>query len=697
MKSRQSNTNNLSLSSSIYELAPTKRIPKNLENIYTAGIETIQDLLWVMPLRVQEAPKLANFSMAKENKLFYGSGKIIKFKAQPLFFRRSRSKVMLSNITILVQDHQSSELMTLRWFNAYPNQKKMLEVMDTISFLGMVTEFKGSLQIVNPRINPTDLADDKMLIEYPTINKVSGTFIQKYVSAIPYSIWENLAETLPEDVLKQRNLMGIQETFKRLHGKIYSNQTELDSATNRLIYEEFFQDQLKIIARRSISEKRVAPVITDHSDELTKLSKQFPYELTADQKNVLDDIKADLQKGHPMMRIVQGDVGCGKTTVAVLAAALVNTNDFQAALMCPTEALALQHYETFTSVLGDAGVGLLLGSTKAAERRVINKKLLNGEIKILIGTHSLIQDSVEFKNLGLAIIDEQHKFGVAQRLKLIAKGNGVHCLIMTATPIPRTLQLAQYGDLDISTIKTIPSGRKGIKTRIVKLENYQKYLSFIKTRLTLNEQVYVVTPAIEESETLDIKNVNERLEQYKKYFADYNVAALHGKLKPAEKASILKDFTDGKINILISTSVIEVGINVPNATVMSIYNPERFGLSSLHQLRGRVGRGNKPGFCFLNLDRRVSTEIMQRLKVVEGSTDGFVIAEADLRNRGEGDLFGLEQSGAVTTKKFANIAIHLPIFQQAYEDVKMMMEQTPQVINPLIMTYQNDYQVTSTI
>jgi ATP-dependent DNA helicase RecG len=700
MKSKASSTNkHLTLKSSSLELAATKRIPKTLQSLYDAGLTTIEDLLWILPLRIQPAPKLESFKTMTLDQLFLGSGKILSVKAQPLFFRKSRSKVMLSNITATVQDTKSPNIITLKWFNAYPNQKKLVETLETFNFMGVITEYRGSFQIINPKINPDNISGEGMIIEYPTINKVSGAQIEKYISKIPYSVWNDAVETLPDETIKARNLPSLSKTFQVLHGKVQSTAEEITQAKNRLVYEEFFHDQLKIIARRNISEHTESFTLVDSQNMFEKVSSHLPYELTTDQRTVIGEIKDDLTQGHPMMRIVQGDVGCGKTTVAIIACALFVKESYQAALMCPTEALAKQHLKSFFFLeeVFNIKVELLLGSHKASEKKKIYERLESGDIDILVGTHSLIQENVVFKKLGLAIIDEQHKFGVAQRQKLIKKGKGTHCLIMTATPIPRTLQLAQFGDLNISTIKSIPSGRKGIKTRVIKPDKYENYLSFIKTRVSIGEQVYVVVPAIEESETLDIKNVDERLKQYKMYFPDFTIEALHGKLKPDEKTKILNDFNEGKIQILISTSVIEVGINVPNATVMSIYNPERFGLSSLHQLRGRVGRGSKPGFCFLNLDRQVSSEIMKRLKVVESSTDGFVIAEADLRNRGEGDLFGFEQSGAISTKKVANISLHLDIFQQAYEDVKSILNKKPQVIQPIINKYQQDINITSTI
>jgi len=402
-----------------------------------------------------------------------------------------------------------------------------------------------------------------------------------------------------------------------------------------------------------------------------------------------------------MMRLIQGDVGCGKTTIAMLAAMIVIENKAQVALMCPTEALASQHFisskELFDSSLYN--VRLLLGSTPSKEKKIIQKDLEEGKIDFIIGTHSLIQETIRFKELGLAIIDEQHKFGVDQRIRLTSKTTGAHCLIMSATPIPRSLSLTQYGDLDISTIKVMPSGRKGHKTRIVTVDKYQQFLSFIKTRLTLKEQVYIVVPAINESDEIeqDFHNLVNILNQFKKYFPEYVVEGLHGQMKSEDKSIMFQAFKDHKVDILVSTSVIEVGINVLNATVMAIMNPERFGLSSLHQLRGRVGRGDKPGFCFLVNDKSVSNLSMERLKVIENNTDGFKIAEEDLKIRGEGDLFGTDQSGSMAQKRLANIILHADVLSEAREDAYQLIHNKDPDIEKLLIKYADDERIFTTV
>ena len=443
--------------------------------------------------------------------------------------------------------------------------------------------------------------------------------------------------------------------------------------------------------------KSLAAKVFNDEQAVADLISSLPYQLTADQVGVWSELIEDFESGHPMMRMIQGDVGCGKTTIALMASLLIAKSGSQVALMCPTESLANQHYETFKENIHDFEIELLVGSTKPKEKKAIYNRLRDGELKIVIGTHALIQDAVEFSDLQLAIIDEQHKFGVDQRLKLTRKGKATHNLILTATPIPRTLQLAQYGDLDISSIKTMPAGRKGIKTRIVKPDTYEKYLSFIKTRLTMGEQIYIVAPAIEESETLNIQNVNEIEKEYQKYFPEYSIKALHGKLKSDEKAKVLQEFKSNKVQMIISTTVIEVGINNPNATVMSIYNPDRFGLSSLHQLRGRVGRGEKVGFCFLVMKDKPSQDSVDRLKILEKTNDGFEIAQADLENRGEGDLFGTDQSGNISSKKVASIFEHFDLFNQVNKDIQALIAQNNPIIDEYVKSMKQNTKITTTI
>jgi ATP-dependent DNA helicase RecG len=696
MRSKTSPTPSLTWSSPLSDLLKSKKPSPTLEKLEAGGVSKLSDLLWLLPLRIYPMPKELPFRDAHLGAPFRGRGKIIHTEIRPAFGRRGKGNILLYNGFVIVRDTHSSETLSLRWFNLYPNQKKQIEALDEIQFLGEPQEYKAQKQIINPQISsPNDAESAGYIAEYPTINKVSGTHIRKLINLIPSELWEEIPQTLPE--LGYNKDYSLSEAFKTIHGQIPVERFSpplKGQAIERLIYEEFLIDQVKIHVRRKLTKRKIAKKYSIKSSVVKSITGALPFSLTQDQEKVLDDIQKDLNSGHPMMRMVQGDVGSGKTIVAYLASRVIMDNGSQVAFMCPTETLATQHFQTFQELCPEIPMDLLLGSTKAKEKKAILARLLSGDTRLVIGTHSLFQDSVLFKDLGLAIIDEQHKFGVDQRLRLVGKGEATHSLIMTATPIPRTLSLAQYGDLDLSFIRMMPAGRKGIKTRITEPVNYGKYVNFVKGRLRLGEQAYFVFPAIDESEVLDLQNVKTSLEKYRKTFPEFRVEALHGQLKHDDKQSVVDEFKAGKTQILISTSVIEVGINISNATIMSIYNPERFGLSSLHQLRGRVGRGDKPGFCFLVLDKEIGPEGMERLKVVEDNIDGFIIAEEDLKFRGEGDLFGVDQSGSTTSKKLANFITHSHILEKVVRDLEALEKSSPNLLAPLIKKYSQDERIT---
>ena len=710
MKSNRLNSstkNELTWSSPLVDLAG-KAQSKTLEKLGEVGVHTLQDLLWIFPLRVIELPPLRSFDYIEEGRMFIGRAKILNVQAKPNFRIRGRGKALLYNIMVHVQDALSDKILTLKWFNSYGSITSKISKCTFIEFMGEASVFNGQAQFANPEFYPIEKLDEPSLfitvnkelkIQYPTVNTIPNVQIKKLFDKIPSALWNSIEETLPEKILTKYQFLPLKDSFKVIHAKIKPN-TDLEKKTDdRLIYEEFFEDQLKIYLRRQYLKKPKAKNYNVSDSLFNQMAGLYPYELTNDQKKSLQDIRKDFELEHPLMRLVQGDVGCGKTTVAMISAMMVIHHRDQVALMCPTEALAMQHFESAKELFQktDMRIGLLLGSTSAKEKKLIQKKCADGEIDFIIGTHSLIQEAVSFKKLGLAIIDEQHKFGVDQRILLTNKSQGTHCLIMSATPIPRSLSLTQYGDLDISTIRTMPSGRKGHKTRIVTEETYPQYLNFLKTRLDLKEQIYVVVPAINESEEQTFHNLNDTLELYRKYFPDQSVVGLHGQMKSDEKAKVFNDFKNHKINVLVSTSVIEVGINVLNATVMSIISPERFGLSSLHQLRGRVGRGDKPGFCFLVNDKKISSLSQERLKVIEGNTDGFKIAEEDLKLRGEGDLFGTNQSGSQAQKRLANVVLHADILYQAREDALELISQNDPTISQLLHKFSQDPRVFTTV
>jgi len=687
--------------SSITDLYRSKP-PNSVVLLQAAGIVSLNDLLWILPKKISKVPAAQPFSLSNQHEIFHGKAMLVDIRSTPGFQARGKRKIFLQNITVTAKDFYSDAIISLKWFNAYPATKKKLELLKEFSFIGELSVFNGAKQMINPKIIESSeaLINNEFLIQYPAINTVKGANIQKIINKIPADLWDKIPETLPRKILVKRNFLSLTNSFKTLHGKKTDWEKEdLKLAKFRLIYEEFFYEQLKIFLRRKDHQGIPGIKINITAKEIEFFSQYLPFSLTTDQSKVLTDISNDFNSGKMMMRLIQGDVGCGKTAIALISALLVISKGHQVAMMCPTEALAIQHYEFTKSLLEmkKIKIALLLGSTKTNSKRQTEQALKTGEINFIIGTHSLIQENIAFKMLGLAIIDEQHKFGVQQRASLVHKNPGMHCLIMTATPIPRSLSLTQYGDLNISVIKEMPKGRKGNKTKIVTVENFPKFLSFLKTRLTMGEQAYVVVPAINESETLEMYDIERVKKFFEKSYPQFRVKELHGQLKPDEKQAVFLDFANHEIDILISTSVIEVGINVVNATIIAIMSPERFGLSSLHQLRGRVGRGNKPGFCFLVNDSKISTDSLQRLKVIEKTNDGFLIAEQDLKIRGQGDLFGTTQSGSIHQKRLANIVLHQNQLLMAKEDVEEQIAFNQPEINHLLKKLSKNPQIFTTI
>ncbi len=685
-----------------------KNQKKTLDKLAQAGIATLNDLIWIFPNRIIELPKLSSFEHIHVDEFFLGRAQVISVQGRPNFWAKGKRKAMLYNVNVNVKDVLSDRYLTLKWFNCYSSVYQKLNQIKFIEFFGVATLYNGQFQFTNPEYHSLETKDDEskfqninndLKINYPTISTVPGANLKKLIDKIPNKMWDELKESLPSVLLRKYQFLNISDSLKVIHGKIKPSDELNNKTEQRLIYEEFFIDQIKIYLRRKYFKKPSASNFEISKENLQKILKYFPYNLTGDQLGSVEEILKDLKSGHPMMRLIQGDVGCGKTWIAFIAALVVMKNEGQVAIMCPTEALALQHFENLKELGIDKkfNISLLLGSDSAKNKKMKREALESGETNLIIGTHSLIQDQVLFKNLQLVVVDEQHKFGVDQRIKLSTKTPNAHCLIMSATPIPRSLSLTRYGDLDISIIKSMPTTRKGYKTRIVNNETFSQYLSFIKTRLSMNEQVYIVVPAIEDNPEQDFHNLETTLASYKKYFPDYRIAQLHGQMKPEEKANTFLNFKSKKIDILIATSVIEVGINVPNATVIAILNPERFGLSSLHQLRGRVGRGEKPGFCFLVNDKEISETSKERLKVIEGNSDGFKIAEEDLRLRGEGDIFGIHQSGGTSGRRFSNIIEHSSILEQARADFFDLIDKNDPELSSYIDKFSNDSRIFHTV
>ena len=528
----------------------------------------------------------------------------------------------------------------------------------------------GSMQMNTPQIE--NLGDggepDRGIVPiYALVDGVSQFVVRSSVRNW-FAANHELPEILPAEVREAHQYITRYDAFKMMHFPDSSERYE--EARHQLAYEELFVMQSGLALLRNKEQCHKGPKMGPNGDLMAQCIENLPFSLTGDQQRALDDIRIDMEDERPMQRLLQGDVGSGKTVVATLSLLKAIENGYQGALMAPTEILAAQHYEGITEVCCNLGITieLLTGSTTRKEKERIYEGLADGSINMIIGTHALIQEGVNFHNLGLVIIDEQHRFGVEQRARLQQKGTYPHVLIMTATPIPRTMTLSVYGDLAVSLIKEMPPGRKPVKTYVVDSSYKERLRTFFGKEMAEGRQVYVVCPLVEESEKLDLQAAEELYLELKEYFYKaYEVGLVHGRMKPSEKDEVMNAFHRGEISLLVSTTVIEVGVNVPNATIMCIEGAERFGLSQLHQLRGRVGRGSHQSYCILVSDSKNDVS-QERLKLMEHTQDGFELAEQDLLLRGSGQLFGLAQSG-LPDLRVANIIKDIEILVQARKDV----------------------------
>jgi len=589
----------------------------------------------------------------------------------------------------------SGALLEVVWFKGISWLKKSLKPNTEYVLFGKPTAFKGKLQMTHPEI---ELAADfskplKGGLEgvYTTTEKLKARKIDSRVirklmeTALPLVLTE-VEEVLPGYMRKRQELLPRKQALKGIH--FPADETELNASIQTLKFEELFFVQLRLMRLKVLRNETIKgyPFSAVGEQFNTFYNEHLPFPLTGAQKRVIKEIRKDIGSGLQMNRLLQGDVGSGKTIVALLCAFIAIDNGFQTTIMAPTEILAQQHFETIQELVADmpTRVSLLTGSSKTAFRKELHTHLQNGQIDILIGTHALLEDKVKYHNLGLAIIDEQHRFGVAQRSKLWKKNaRPPHVLVMTATPIPRTLAMTVYGDLDVSVIDELPPGRKPIKTVHRWDKDRLRVFGFMKEEIAKGRQVYVVYPLIEESETLDYKDLMDGYESVCRAFPrpEYQVAIVHGKMKPEDKDYEMKRFAEGKCQIMVATTVIEVGVNVPNASVMIIESAERFGLSQLHQLRGRVGRGAEQSFCILMTGNKLSTDGRTRMRTMVETNDGFRISEVDLQLRGPGDLMGTQQSGALDFS-IADIVKDTSLLEKAREEAKYIYENDPQIDHP---------------
>jgi len=673
--------------------------PKRAELLGTElGIATVGDLLHLYPFRYIDRSSIQLIANVHPDQAY------VQVRATVLkvrIFAKNGAELpadklkynMASRLSVLVAD-QSGE-MEMVFFKGIKWQHSRLLPGSSFIFFGKPALFNGRLNMVHPEVDAPDSQTAGVLTGvYTSTEKlknsgITGKVMLKMVGAALEGVLPGLQETLPEYVLREKGLVPLGFALRQIH--FPQDQDALAKATYRLKFEELFLLQLSLLKQkyiRSRSEKGLAMPLV--GEAFNACYNALPYALTGAQKRVIREIREDMRSGHQMNRLLQGDVGSGKTMVAVLSALIAVGNGYQACLMAPTEVLAQQHFANVTKYLKPTGVkcALLTGTTTAAARREIHAGLQDGSIGIIIGTHALIEDSVQFRALGLAVVDEQHRFGVEQRARLWNKGSGgipPHVLVMTATPIPRTLAMTLYGDLDVSVIDEMPPGRKPVQTLCVGENKRHAMHNFIRDQIALGRQAFIVYPLIFESEKLDYKNLELGYEEIVKAFPlpQYKVAIVHGQQSAQEKEFNMSAFVAGRAQILVSTTVIEVGVDVPNASVMVIESAERFGLSQLHQLRGRVGRGAEKSFCILMRGQKVSKESQKRLDLLCATENGFELAEQDMKMRGPGDLEGTMQSGLPVSLNIASLAKDGLILSDARGYAQHILDQDPALEKPV--------------
>ena len=661
-------------------VGPTKKQILNKE----LGIKTIGDMLEYYPYKYVDRSHVYTISSLTQDMSFVQiKGRILSFETFPMGIKKKRLVAHFGDGTGVVD---------LVWFSGTQYVTKNFKVgVDYIVF-GKPGIFGGRFQFTHPEIEKTEnlqLSQMGMQPYYVTTEKMKNAGLtsrsMEKIAKAMLTKMPTLPETLPDYITTPLHLVSRDTAMRNVHYP--KSQQEMQKARERLKFEELFYVQLNIL-RYTANHRRkyrgyMLPRVGEHFKAF--FSKNLKFELTGAQKRVMHEIQADMNTGRQMNRLVQGDVGSGKTLVALMAMLIAVDNGFQTCLMAPTEILAEQHLATIQEFLKglDVKVELLTGIVKGKKRKEVLQQLVTGEIDILVGTHALIEETVQFKNIGLAVVDEQHRFGVAQRAKLWAKNeNPPHILVMTATPIPRTLAMTIYGDLDVSVIDELPPGRKPIRT-LHKYDNQTTSLfNGIRQQISIGRQVYIVYPLITESEKIDLKNLEEGYEYLQKIFPEYKMSKVHGRMKPADKEVEMQKFASGETQILVATTVIEVGVNVPNASVMVIMDAQRFGLSQLHQLRGRVGRGADQSYCILVTGHELAQETRKRMEIMTETNDGFRIAEADLKLRGPGDLEGTQQSGLAFDLKIADIARDGQLVQLARDEAQKIIDDDPECNSP---------------
>ena len=648
------------------------------------NIFSLRDLLYYFPYKYVDRSRLYYIHEIDGNMPY------IQLKGQILSFEtigEGRQRRLVAHFS------DGTGVVDLVWFQGIKYLMGRYKAHEEYIVFGKPTVFNGRVNMAHPDIDPAkDLTLSTMGLQpyYNTTEKMKRAGLNSHalekLMANAFALLQGeMPETLSPRIVEEHHLMSLDEALRNIH--FPQNPDRLRKAQYRLKFEELFYIQLNILRYTKDRQRKFRGLYFGKVGEVfnTFYSQNLPFQLTGAQKRVIKEIRKDMGSGRQMNRLLQGDVGSGKTLVALMSMLIALDNGYQACMMAPTEILAVQHFETIRQMLFgmNVRVELLMGSVKGKKREEILKGLLTGEVQILIGTHAVLEDTVNFSSLGMVVIDEQHRFGVAQRAKLWAKNAcPPHVLVMTATPIPRTLAMTLYGDLDVSVIDELPPGRKPIQT-IHQFDNRRPSLyAGIRKQIEEGRQVYIVYPLIKESEKMDIKNLEEGYEHICAEFPDCKVSKVHGQMKPAEKDAEMQRFVNAETQIMVATTVIEVGVNVPNASVMVIENAERFGLSQLHQLRGRVGRGADQSYCILVTSYKLSEETRKRLEIMVQTNDGFEIAEADLKLRGPGDLEGTQQSGVAFDLKIADIARDGQLLQYVREVALAIVEEDPTGVLP---------------
>ena len=643
--------------------------PNRVKLLNKLNIYTLKDLIEYYPRDYEDRSKPKNLYECTD-----GEEVLIEAMAAGRITEMHKGRMTISRL--IVKDQTGTCYMT--WFNqGYLRDKFQPGRM--YRFFGKISNKNGRLEMNSPVYDEIDQSKNtgKIIPIYPLTYELKQNTLRKIIENGLAEVKGKLPETLPEYILKENNLWDINNTIERIHFPI--EFSDFNKARERLVFEELLTTQLALLKLKNNYEHETDGIQFSKDVYMSEVINILPFKLTKAQLRVLEEIDRDIESNKPMNRLLQGDVGSGKTVVAMIAAYKAVKSGYQATIMAPTAILASQHLESFQGILEELGIKteLLISSVTKKKKSEILEKLQSGEIDILIGTHAILEENVVFKNLGLVVTDEQHRFGVKQRSTIASKGQNPDVIAMSATPIPRTLALILYGDLDISIIDELPPNRKKIETYAVRKNMEERVNNFIRKQITEGRQAYIVCPLVEENEDMEgLQSVIELAEKYQKEtFSEYKVAYLHGKMKPKEKDEIMERFKNGEIQILIATTVIEVGVNVPNSSIMVVENAERFGLAQLHQLRGRVGRGEYQSYCILKYEGNSET-IRQRMKVMCDTNDGFIISEKDLELRGSGDFFGTEQHG-LPEFKIANLFEDIAVLKKVQRLALKIMEDDP--------------------